>query len=101
MKITKKKIMDKLEEVLDPELAISIVDMGFIYNIKITKNQVVNILMTLSTAECPLYSIIEEDIRSKIKELGVGEKNINIKLTFKPPWNINKMSQKGKKLLGI
>jgi len=101
MKITQQKIMEKLGEVLDPELAISIVDMGFIYDLKITKNHKINILMTLSSPECPLYSIIEEDIKSKIKKLGVDEKNIKIKLTFKPLWNMDKMSKKGKKMLGI
>ncbi len=99
-KIDKKIILKKLEEVLDPELGISIVDLGLIYKIKVSKN-VVNITITLTTIGCPLFSIIENDIKNKIQELGIKEENIKLNLTFDPPWNVDKMTKKGKILLGI
>jgi metal-sulfur cluster biosynthetic enzyme len=107
MKLTKKLILSKLNEVLDPELGISIVDLGLIYDINIhsppdrpdSPNLVIT--MTLTTAGCPLYDMIENEIKNKIIELGLKKKDINIKLTFDPPWSIDKMSKKGKKLLGF
>lgn len=99
-KINKKIILKKLEEVLDPELGISIVDLGLVYKIKINKS-LIEITMTLTTIGCPLFSIIENEVKNKIQELGLNEKDIKINLTFDPPWDIDKMTKKGKILLGI
>lgn len=100
MKITQKAIINKLTEVMDPELNISIVDLGLVYDTKITKNKV-KIIMTLTTIGCPLFSLIETQIRDKIKELGVKDEDISLDLTFDPPWSMEKMSKKAKAMLGI
>lgn len=101
MKLSKKNIFAKLNEVFDPELNISIVDLGLVYNVIIEKANKVKILMTLTTIGCPLISIIEDEIKNKISELGFKKENIIIDLTFDPPWNMEKMSKKAKALLGI
>lgn len=72
MAITKKKVLSKLEEVLDPELNISIVDLGLVYKVDVGK--MVKITMTLTTMGCPLISTIEEEIKQKLKEIGIDEK---------------------------
>ena len=97
---TKKQINNVLYGVMDPELNISIVDLGLIYGIKINKKKVV-ITMTLTTMGCPLISMIEKDIKDKIGSLGVKESDITIDLTFDPPWSMEKMSEKAKAMLGI
>ncbi len=100
-KITKKKILEKLELVIDPEINISIVDLGLIYEVEIKKNNSVKILMTLTTIGCPLVSVIEKEIKSKLSELGILEDNITVELTFDPPWSLEKMTPKARALLGI
>ena len=100
MILNKKIILNKLSEVMDPELNISIVDLGLIYKTKISKNKL-KIIMTLTTVGCPLFSLIEAQIKDKIKALGVNEKDITLELTFDPPWSMEKMSKKGKAMLGI
>jgi len=100
MPLNKKIILNKLTEVMDPELNISIVDLGLVYDTKITKNKV-KIVMTLTTIGCPLFSLIETQIRDKIKELGVKDEDISLDLTFDPPWSMEKMSKKAKAMLGI
>lgn len=92
--------MESLSNVMDPEMHMSIVDMGLIYNVKVSKKGV-HILMTLTTIGCPLYSVIEEDIRNKLADLGFLHKNIKLELTFDPPWSLDRMSKKGKAMLGI
>ncbi len=99
-KISEKEVLRKLEEVLDPEINISIVDLGLVYGVK-TKDKKVTITMTLTTIGCPLISLIESDIRSKLKEIGIMEEDVVIDLTFDPPWSMEKMSEKAKALLGI
>lgn len=95
----KKDIYAKLNEVLDPELGISIVDLGLIYNVEINRKNV-KIIMTLTTIGCPLFGLISGQVREKIKELK-GVCDVEIELTFDPPWNIDKMSKEGKIQLGF
>jgi metal-sulfur cluster biosynthetic enzyme len=96
---TQKQVMDKLEEVMDPELYISIVDLGLVYGIDILDGNV-DIKMTLTTIGCPLFSLIEKDVKDKIKKLK-NVKKIHVELVFDPPWSMDRMSEKGKAVLGI
>ncbi|EKE14843.1 MAG: protein of unknown function DUF59 [uncultured bacterium] len=100
MKPTTKQIKNKLTEVMDPELNISIVDLGLVYDIKIIKNKI-KIIMTLTTIGCPLFSLIETQVKDKIKELKVKEEDISLELIFDPPWSMEKMSKRAKAMLGI
>ncbi|MDO8609793.1 MAG: metal-sulfur cluster assembly factor [bacterium] len=101
MKPTIKQIKKQLYQVMDPELGISIVDLGLIYKITINKTNKINILMTLTTMGCPLISVIEQEIKNRLQELGIKEKNITIELIFEPPWSMDKMSPSAKAMLGI
>ena len=99
-KITKTAVVKKLSSVIDPELNISIVDLGLVYGVKI-KNNSIKIKMTLTTIGCPLFSIIESEIKSKLRELGFKENEIEIELTFDPPWSIERMSPAARAILGL
>ena len=101
MKITEKKIREALQDVLDPELNISIIDLGLVYGIKLLKNAKVKITMTLTTIGCPLFSQIEQEVKSKLSGLGIKEKDAQLELTFEPPWSMDRMSPKAKAMLGI
>lgn len=96
----KKKVMDALVDVLDPELNISIVDLGLIYDVKEEKNKL-TIDMTLTTIGCPLFGVIEKEIKEKLKALGFTEDKVAINLVFDPPWSIEKLSPSAKAILGI
>lgn len=91
--------MKKLEEVLDPELYISIVDLGLVYEVK-EKGGTVDIKMTLTTLGCPLFETIETEIKDKLKDLK-GVKKVNIELTFDPPWSTQRLTEKAKAMMGI
>ncbi len=101
VRVTKKKVEEKLELVLDPEMNISIVDLGLIYKITIKKDTIIHILMTLTTMGCPLFGVIEEDIFLKLSELNIERKNIEIEMTFEPPWDMTRMSKRAKAMMGI
>ncbi|MFH0772709.1 MAG: iron-sulfur cluster assembly protein [bacterium] len=101
VRVTKKTVLEKLGLVLDPEINISIVDLGLIYTITIKKDGQVHILMTLTTMGCPLFGVIEEDIYLKLSELKLKRQNITLEMTFEPPWDMTCMTKRGKALLGI
>lgn len=85
---------------MDPEINISIIDLGLIYGVKMEKEKV-TITMTLTTIGCPLISMIEGEIKNKLNEIGLTEDQVRIDLTFDPPWSMEKMTKKGKAMLGI
>lgn len=90
--------MKMLKEVNDPELHVSIIDLGLVYSVEMKKD-LVTILMTLTTIGCPLFSLIEQEIYNKLHTIGLS--NVKITLTFDPPWTMEKMSDKAKAKLGI
>lgn len=98
--MTKETVTKALEEVLDPELNISIIDLGLVYDVKL-QGQKVALTMTLTTIGCPLFGLIEVEVKNKLQQLGFGDKDIQIDLVFDPPWSMERMTEKGKAILGI
>ena len=110
----KEEVREKLREVIDPELGIDIVSLGFIYEIEIQDSKCKNpsyslefkdckkvkIVMTLTTAGCPLAGIIGVMVRNKVKELGWVDE-VEVELTFDPPWTKEMMSEEAKLKLGF
>jgi metal-sulfur cluster biosynthetic enzyme len=92
-------IWKKLESVLDPEIHISVVDLGLIYDVQ-EKNGAVKIKMTLTSLGCPLFETIENEIKEKLLEIR-GVKKVEVELVFSPPWSKEKMSPIARARLGI
>ncbi|WGH24576.1 MAG: iron-sulfur cluster assembly protein [Candidatus Shikimatogenerans bostrichidophilus] len=98
----KKKIISILKQIIDPEIKINIYDLGLIYKLKYNKNKKkVFILMTLTTPNCPLVNDIVYNIKKYIKKKINFINDIIVKITFKPSWNINMMSDEAKFKLGL
>jgi metal-sulfur cluster biosynthetic enzyme len=89
-----------LIQVNDPELDINVYDLGLIYDIQIDNLNNIDILMTLTTVNCPVADSFPLDIAKKVHEIPeVGL--INIKLTFEPSWNKDMMSEDARLALGF
>ena len=101
--IKKVQIIEKLKTCFDPEIPIDLWNLGLIYDIKIKKSQSksdVRILMTLTTPGCSMITIIAEDVKSKIESLeSIGE--VNVDVTFDPPWSPEMITDTGKEKLGF
>jgi metal-sulfur cluster biosynthetic enzyme len=99
MSAIKTQIMSKLGEVMDPELFISIVDLGLVYKVE-EKDGKVLVVMTLTTMGCPLFGTIEDEIKTKLKEIkGVAEVAVN--LVFDPPWSMDRLTERARAQMGI
>lgn len=95
----KQLVMDALGTVMDPELHMSITDLGLVYDVAVKENKKTDITMTLTSLGCPLFPMIEQDIHNKLYQ--VGFKDIKIILTFDPPWSMERMTERAKATLGI
>jgi metal-sulfur cluster biosynthetic enzyme len=93
------ELFKQLDTVIDPELNIPITDMGLIYDIE-QSGSTVHITMTLTTIGCPLYDVIHDDIVSTLKK-DPAITDVEIELTFDPPWNPDMMTDEAKMEVGF
>ncbi|MBI5227968.1 metal-sulfur cluster assembly factor [Candidatus Micrarchaeota archaeon] len=107
--VNKEQIMDKLNQVIDPELGMGIVDLGLIYEVDIKEKhkdekkndaqQQVFIKMTFTTPACPMINDILNEIQAKLNE--IDGLDIELSIVFEPLWNPSMMSEKAKIKLGM
>ena len=98
--IKKEDIVNQIKEVFDPEIPVNIYDLGLIYEIKIDEEKKVEIIMTLTSPNCPVAESLPKEVSQKIKNLK-GMKSLAVYLTFDPPWDQNMMSEDAKLALDI
>lgn len=97
--LNKDKIIDALKEVYDPEIPVNIVDLGLIYDVDINGTDV-EVKMTLTAAGCGMGPYIAQQAEWAISELEDVE-DVNVDIVFDPPWDPERITEDGKKLLGI
>ncbi len=95
---TKEDVMEALKGVNDPELRLSIVELGLVYDVRI-ENETVYVTMTLTSIACPLGPMIAAEVEEKVKSLGF--RDVRVDITFNPPWSHERMSDEIKMRLGL
>ena len=98
-RLTEEKIRNALRNVIDYEIGYDIISLGLVYEIKIKEDNSVYIKMTLTTPMCPLGPMILADVERTVKELGA--KDVEVELTFDPPWSPEMMDPELRKAMGI
>tara|TARA_B100000029_G_C17183150_1_gene817708 strand:- start:289 stop:606 length:318 start_codon:yes stop_codon:yes gene_type:complete len=96
----KTKIVDALQTVYDPEIPVSIYELGLIYDIDISNDYDVNITMTLTTPHCPEAQTIPEKVADTVLLVN-GVKDVKVQITWEPPWTQDKMTEAAKLELGL
>ena len=96
---TKDEVVDALRQVEDPELGMDIVELGLFYDAEV-EGQRVKVTHTLTSMGCPVGPMIQEDIDRVVREIP-GVENVEVELTFDPPWSPERMSDDAKFILGF
>ncbi len=94
------KIILKLKEVYDPEIPVNIYEIGLIYEINISDDARVSILMTLTSPNCPVAESLPLEIKQKVEELEEIPE-VEIELTFEPPWDMSMLTDEARLELGM
>jgi FeS assembly SUF system protein len=94
------KIITVLKDIYDPEIPVNIYEIGLIYKIQIDDDFLVHIVMTLTTPNCPVAESLPEEVRQRVKGIE-GVKDVDLELTFEPPWDMEMLSDEAKLELGI
>lgn len=91
------RIYHALKKVIDPELNINIIDMGLVYKISYTEENI-HITMTLSSKSCPMGDLITENVKEILKE-EFPKALLDISLVWEPQWNSTFITQAGRTAL--
>jgi metal-sulfur cluster biosynthetic enzyme len=93
--VSTEQIKNSLKQCMDPEVPLSIVDMGLIYGIDVSENNDVSIKMTMTTKGCPLHDTMVDDVTRYAKKVP-GVNNVQVDIVWDPPWSMDKMSDDAK-----
>jgi metal-sulfur cluster biosynthetic enzyme len=96
---TKEDVFEALRQVEDPELGMDIVELGLLYDVEVEGPRV-KVTHSLTSMGCPAGPMIQEDIDRTTREVP-GVEDVEIELTWDPPWTPERMSDDAKFILGI
>jgi FeS assembly SUF system protein len=86
--------------VFDPEIPVNIYDLGLVYTVDISPENAVEIMMTLTAPGCPVAGEMPGWVADAVESLP-GVKQVNVQMTFDPPWGMEMMSDEAKLELGF
>ena len=93
-------IIKKLDSIYDPEIPVSIYELGLIYDVRINKKSEVKIIMTLTSPSCPVAESLPEEVKQEVEKIN-GVKSAEVEITFEPPWEKSMMSEEAQLELGF
>ena len=97
--ISKEEIIKCIKTVMDPEIPVNLYDLGLIYSIKNSNNNIL-IEMTLTNPNCPVAGQMPENVAKSIEQI-YGLRSIEVKLVWTPTWSKDLMSEDAKLALDI
>ena len=96
---SKNDVLEALRQVEDPELGMDIVDLGLVYEVEVEDTKA-NVTYSLTSMGCPAGPLIAQDIDSAVRQVE-GIQDVELELTFDPPWTPERMSDDAKFILGF
>lgn len=97
--LTEATVLEALRQVVDPELNCNLVDLGLVYSTEIQDDRV-RVVMTLTTAGCPMHESLVEGVRTALLALE-GVREVTVDVVWDPPWNPAMMTPEGRARLGL
>jgi metal-sulfur cluster biosynthetic enzyme len=91
-------VYEVLKECYDPEIPLNVVDLGLIYEVRAGRDSV-DVKMSVTSPACPSGSVIAEDIKTKLSDAGFP--NPTVQIVMEPAWSPQRISEAGRKALGI
>jgi FeS assembly SUF system protein len=99
MEELKEKVVEKLQTIFDPEIPVSIYELGLIYEINILPINNVQIVMTLTAPGCPAAQSLPVEVDQKLREIE-GVNDVHVAVTWTPAWDKSRMSEVAQLELG-
>tara|TARA_Y100001968_G_scaffold286716_1_gene287646 strand:+ start:1563 stop:1874 length:312 start_codon:yes stop_codon:yes gene_type:complete len=94
------EIIAVLDGIYDPEIPVSIYELGLIYDVKVSQKNDVKVIMTLTSPSCPVAESLPEEIKVAIQKIKTVS-SVEVEVTFDPPWEKSMMSEEARLELGL
>jgi metal-sulfur cluster biosynthetic enzyme len=92
-------IVGALGRVIDPEVAMSIVDVGLVYGIVVDEREL-RVTMTMTSAACPVTDVIVDEAWHELARVVPSSIELDIEVVWEPPWTPDRMSERGRRIMG-
>jgi metal-sulfur cluster biosynthetic enzyme len=92
-------IVQALEKVVDPEVALNIVDVGLVYGVAIADGRM-DVRITMTSAACPVTDVIVDDVENALDEAMPPGLKIHVEVVWEPPWTPERMSGRARAFMG-
>ena len=96
----KKKVIDEIKKIFDPEIPVNIYELGLIYKMEVDDKNKVDVDMTLTSPNCPVAESLPNEVKENIMKLD-GVSDVTLNLVWEPPWDKDKMSEAAKLELNL
>ena len=96
---SREEVVEALRQVEDPELGMDIVELGLLYDVEV-EGPKVKVIHTLTSMGCPVGPMIQENVDQVVRAIP-GVDDVDVELTWDPPWSPEKMSDDAKFILGF
>lgn len=97
--VSEEQVREALHSVYDPEIPVSILDLGLVYKLDIHDQQV-NIEMTLTAPGCGMGPVLVDDVKYRVAKVP-HVKKVNVELVFDPPWHRDMMTEEAQLETGL
>jgi FeS assembly SUF system protein len=98
--VAQEDVIEVLKTVYDPEIPVNVVDLGLIYDVQVSEENNVYVQMTLTFPGCGMGPHIAQQAEWAIQDIE-GVEDVEIELTFDPPWSPDLISEEARAQLGI
>ena len=96
----KEKVILEIKKIYDPEIPVNIYELGLIYDVFVNEDFDAKVLMTLTSPNCPVAESLPAEVEQKVKSIK-GINQVEVEMTFDPPWTKDLMSEEAKLELGF
>ena len=94
------EVVKVLKSIFDPEIPVDIYELGLIYDVFVNEDNDVKIVMTLTSPNCPVAESLPQEVKEKVSSINLVNE-VEIEMTFEPPWSKDLMSEEAKLELGL
>ena len=92
--------IEAIRTVYDPEIPVNVYDLGLIYAVDVRDDRSVKVTMTLTSPACPVAGILPGEVETMVRSVqGIGD--VEVELTWEPPFTIDRMSEDVRLMLGL
>jgi metal-sulfur cluster biosynthetic enzyme len=92
-------VLHAIGTVVDPEMGLSVVDVGLVYGVRVEPSRV-HVEITMTSAACPVAGLIADEMQAAVRGALPDDRPVEVTLCWDPPWTPERMSDLARQMMG-